>query len=256
MLHLQKEHDIIAFSTERGFVDMDEPYQGFNITWYTDDDAQHVADCRRDMCQMLEIDDQHLVLPRQVHDTKVAEVTAGNLGDRFEGIDALITTLPRTCIGVSTADCVPILMYDARTRAIAAAHAGWRGTVARIGRKTIEAMQQQYGTKPEELKIVIGPSIGPDAFEVGDEVYDAFAQEGFDMTAISCRRPTSNGIGEKWHIDLPECNRLQLLAADLLPQNVNVSPVCTFQQADDYFSARRLGINSGRIFTGALLRHI
>ena len=87
MLHLQKEHDIIAFSTERGFVDMDEPYQGFNITWYTDDDAQHVADCRRDMCQMLEIDDQHLVLPRQVHDTKVAEVTAGNLGDRFEGID-------------------------------------------------------------------------------------------------------------------------------------------------------------------------
>lgn len=143
---------------------MDEPYQGFNITWYTDDDAQHVADCRRDMCQMLEIDDQYLVLQRQVHDTKVAEVTAGNLGDRFEGIDALITTLPRTCIGVSTADCVPILMYDARTRAIAAAHAGWRGTVARIGRKTIEAMQQRYGTKPEELKIVIGPSIGPDAF--------------------------------------------------------------------------------------------
>ena len=248
MLHLQKEHDIIAFSTERGFVDMDEPYQGFNITWYTDDDAQHVADCRRDMCQMLEIDDQHLVLPRQVHDTKVAEVTPQNLGDRFEGIDALITTLPRTCIGVSTADCVPILMYDARTRAIAAAHAGWRGTVARIGRKTIEAMQQRYGTKPEDLKVVIGPSIGPDAFEVGDEVYDAFAQADFDMNRIAFKR---NG---KWHIDLWQANALDIQLIGVDEKHIETAAVCTYEHYDQFFSARRLGIKSGRIYTGIMIK--
>ena len=130
MLHLQSENDIIAFSTERGLVDKDVPYDGFNITWYTDDEPQHIADCRKALCQLLQIDDQHLLLPRQVHDTKIAEVTTSNLGSTFEGIDALITTLPRTCIGVSTADCVPLLMYDPRTAAIAAAHAGWRGRPA------------------------------------------------------------------------------------------------------------------------------
>ena len=95
----------------------------------------------------------------------------------------------------------------------------------------------------------IGPGIHLDSFEVGDEVYDAFAQEGFDMSTIS-RRET------KWHIDLPECNRLQLLAAGVEPQNVKVSSVCTFRQANDYFSARRLGINSGRIFTGIMLASV
>jgi len=92
----------------------------------------------------------------------------------------------------------------------------------------------------------IGPGIHLDSFEVGDEVYEAFQQEGFDMSAISVKQ-------EKWHIDLPLCNRLQLIESGLLPQNIKVSPVCTFKQAADYFSARRLGINSGRIFSGILL---
>ena len=248
MLHLQKEQDIIAFSTERGLVDMDAPYDGFNITWYTDDNAQHIADCRRDMCQMLGIDDQHLVLPRQVHDTKVAEVTADNIGDRFEGVDALITTLPRTCIGVSTADCVPILIYDSYTRAIAAAHAGWRGTVAHIGCKTIAAMQQRYDSKPENLKIAIGPSIGPDAFEVGDEVYDAFDAAGFDMNRIAFKR---NG---KWHIDLWQANALDLLAMGVAEKHIETAAVCTYEHYDQFFSARRLGIKSGRIYTGIMIK--
>ena len=101
---------------------------------------------------------------------------------------------------------------------------------------------QDYGTQPQQLVAQIGPGIHLDSFEVGDEVYDAFAQAGFDMESISKKY-------DKWHIDLPECNRLQLIAAGLLPQSIQVSPVCTFQQAADYFSARRLGINSGRIFT-------
>lgn len=116
MIYNIDNKNVLAFSTERGFVDKDMPYDGFNITYYTDDDAEHIAQCRYDLRQMLEVADDHLILPRQVHDTRIAEVTAQNLGDKFEGIDALITTLPRTCIGVSTADCVPILIYNTRTR--------------------------------------------------------------------------------------------------------------------------------------------
>ena len=247
MLHLSKERDIIAFSTERGFVDMDAPYDGFNITWYTDDNEEHIANCRHDLCQMLEIDDQHLVLPRQIHDTLVAEVTTENIGSRFEGIDALITTLPRTCIGVSTADCVPILLYDARTRAIAAAHAGWRGTVAHIAQKTIAQMAEHYGSRPEDLKVAIGPSIGPEAFEIGDEVYEAFAEAYFDMQRIALRR-------EKWHIDLWTANALDIQQTGVPASNIEIAGVCTYEHYDQFFSARRLGIKSGRIYTGIMIK--
>jgi YfiH family protein len=224
------------------------PYDGFNITYYTDDDAEHIAQCRYDLRQMLEVADDHLILPRQVHDTRIAEVTAQNLGDKFEGIDALITTLPRTCIGVSTADCVPILIYDTRTRAIAAAHAGWRGTVQRIGRKTIQAMADSYASIPADLKVVIGPSIGPDAFEVGDEVYDAFREADFDMSRIAFKRDG------KWHIDLWQANAIDIEAAGVPHNAIEIAGVCTYQEYDRFFSARRLGIKSGRIYTGIMIK--
>ena len=168
--------------------------------------------------------------------------TATKRQEALEGVDALMTNLPDVCIGVSTADCIPVLLYDPAHHAVCAIHAGWRGTVQRIVVKAVEAMMQDYDTQPQQLVAQIGPGIHLDSFEVGDEVYEAFAQAGFNMESISKKY-------DKWHIDLPECNRLQLIAAGLLPQSVNVSPVCTFQQAADYFSARRLGINSGRIFT-------
>ena len=254
---------VMAFSSTRHGGCSTGNYASFNINRYCGDSEDDIRRNREALCLVLGIDDDRLIMPHQVHLTKVATIdeafmalTATQRQEALEGVDALITNLRGVCIGVSTADCIPVLLYDPAHHAACAIHAGWRGTVRRIVEKAVEAMMQTYGTQPQQLVAQIGPGIHRESFEVGDEVYDAFAQEGFDMTAISCRRPTSNGIGEKWHIDLPECNRLQLLAADLLPQNVNVSPVCTFQQADDYFSARRLGINSGRIFTGALLRHI
>jgi len=100
----------------------------------------------------------------------------------------------------------------------------------------------------------IGPGIHLESFEVGDEVYEAFANEGFHMEAISQRFPANDDPSiEKWHIDLPMCNRQQLLVSGIPSSQIAVSDVCTFQQSDVYFSARRLGINSGRIFTGILM---
>ena len=238
---------ITAFSTERGCYNPSLPYDGFNITYYTDDDPKHIATCRKMLSMVLDISDDHLILPRQVHGTEIAEVTEQNLDSRFDGVDALMTSMPHTCIGVSTADCVPILIYDTHARAIAAAHAGWRGTVARIGSKTVAAMLQRYSMSAADLKVVIGPSIGPDAFEVGDEVYEAFCEAGFEMDKIAFKR---NG---KWHIDLWQANALDLQQAGIARENIEIAGICTYQQHEDFFSARRLGIKSGRIYTGIMI---
>ena len=244
---------VVAFSSTRHGGCSKGNYAAFNINRYCGDDEEDIRKNREALCRLLGIGDDRLVMPHQVHETKVAKIDkrimALNAIDRheaLEGVDALMTNLKGVCIGVSTADCIPVLLYDKAHQAVCAIHAGWRGTLKRIVTEAVEAMTEAYGTQPQQLVAQIGPGIHLDSFEVGDEVYDAFAQEGFDMSAISVRK-------EKWHIDLPECNRLQLVDASLLPQNIKVSPVCTFQQATDYFSARRLGINSGRIFTGIII---
>jgi YfiH family protein len=251
--------DVVAFSSTRHGGCSEGNYAAFNINRYCGDNDDNIRQNREALCQLLGISDSQLVMPHQVHLTKVAKIDRAFMAldtterqAALEGVDALMTDLPNVCIGVSTADCIPILLYDSVHHALCAIHAGWRGTVQHIAVKAIQAMTETYGTQPQHLMAQIGPGIHLDCFEVGDEVYQAFAQEGFDMSTISRRYPTSDGLGEKWHIDLPECNRQQLLAAGLLSESVKVSPVCTFLQSADYFSARRLGINSGRIFPGII----
>lgn len=245
---------VTAFSTTRHGGCSTGNYAAFNINRFCGDNKEAIQKNREALCQTLGITDDHLIMPHQVHLTKVAKIDEALLSlsekqrqETLDGYDALMTNLKGVCIGVSTADCIPILLYDKEEHAVCAIHAGWRGTVKRIVEKAVEAMTEAYGTQPQQLVAQIGPGIHLDSFEVGDEVYEAFQKEGFEMEHISIKK-------EKWHIDLPECNRLQLIASGLLPQNIKVSPVCTYQQAEDYFSARRLGINSGRIFTGLIMQ--
>ena len=244
---------VVAFSSTRHGGCSKGNYAAFNINRYCGDSEEDILSNRKALCTMLGISDDHLIMPHQVHLTKVAKIDEAFFSMQteerqatLEGVDALMTNLKGVCIGVSTADCIPVLLYDQEKQVICAIHAGWRGTVKRIVAKAVEAMTAAYGTQPQQLSAQIGPGIHLDSFEVGDEVYETFQQEGFDMTAISVRK-------EKWHIDLPMCNRQQLIAAGVQPQQIKMSPVCTFQQAADYSSARRLGINSGRIFSGILL---
>ena len=264
---------VVAFSSTRHRGCSEGNYASFNINRYCGDQEENILKNRKAFCEMLGISDSRLVMPHQVHLTKVAKIDEQHFAlastaqqEVLEGVDALMTDLSDVCIGVSTADCIPILLYDNEHHAVCAVHAGWRGTVQRIVVKAIEAMTAAYGTQPHQLKAQIGPGIHLDSFEVGDEVYEAFDQAGFEMELISKKNPSSDSGSKfftlhssllpfKWHIDLPECNRLQLITAGLSPQNIKVSPVCTYQQAADYFSARRLGIDSGRIFTGIMLEN-
>lgn len=234
----------VAFSTTRHGGVSEGNYAAFNINRYCGDEAGHIAQNLHALATLLDIPDNHIVMPHQVHGVEVRRIDCPQQ-EIIEGVDAVMTDVPQLCIGVSTADCIPIIIYDEAHHAACAVHAGWRGTVQRIVRVAVEAMCKAYGSVPSQMKAVVGPGISLESFEVGNEVYQQFADAGFDMSAISRHYA-------KWHIDLPMCNRLQLEDAGIT--DIYMSNICTYQQASDYFSARRLGINSGRIFTAVMMR--
>ena len=245
---------VTAFSTTRHGGFSRGAHGGFNINRYCGDDEACIDKNLALLASELGVDKANIIMPHQTHGTETRLISRDflSLGQAtqqmiLEGVDALMTDVPGVCIGVSTADCIPIIIYDPEHRATAAIHAGWRGTVARIAVKAVTEMRLAYGSRPEALLAVIGPGISLDAFEVGDEVYDEFASAVFDMAAISRREA-------KWHIDLKECNRLQLVSLGIMPRNIQVSGICTYNNYTDYFSARRLGAQSGRIFTGTIIK--
>ena len=245
---------VTAFSTTRQGGYSEGSYGQFNINRYCGDNVEVIARNRQALCQLLDIDESHLLMPHQVHLTEIVTIDDAFLNldhherqQRLEGIDAIMTDKVGVCIGVSTADCIPVLLYDSMHHAACAVHAGWRGTVARIVEKAVKDMTEIYGSNAADIEAQIGPGISLDSFEVGDEVYDAFAQAGFDMPAISQRQA-------KWHIDLPNCNKQQLMSMGVKPEHISVSDICTYKSHDTFFSARRLGINSGRIFTAIMVK--
>lgn len=253
-----------AFSTFRTGGCSTGAYSSFNANAYCGDDERNVARNRELLCRELGIDTARLIIPRQIHRDRVLRVDEKFLsGDEaarrtaMEGIDAVMTDRPRTCVSVSTADCIPVLLYDEKHHAVAAVHAGWRGTVLRIAETVAAAMAASYGTEAAEVRAVIAPGISLDAFEVGDEVYEAFREAGFPMGRIARRFPAGAGQGApgsgKWHIDLWEANRLSLVRAGVPPVRIHTAGICTYTHPDRFFSARRLGIRSGRILSGIFL---
>lgn len=255
---------VTAFSTTRHGGMSQGNYSEMNINPFCGDDEVLIEMNLSLLAKELDVDEMHIFLPQQCHETNCfwIEESFMNLPRvtqhrQLAGVDAVVTRLTDVCIGVSTADCIPILLFDTRLRIGAVVHAGWRGTQKRIVKKVISGMTIEFGTVATDVVAQIGPGISLKNFEVGDEVYDAFADAGFDMERISRRMPSpgSNGDGsEKWHIDLPLCNELQLLEAGLRSDSIHKSEICTYDHADDYFSARRLGMDCGRIYTGLVIR--
>ena len=216
---------VIAFSSTRHGGFSLGAYGEFNINRFCGDNEECISKNLEALSRTLGISGNTVIMPHQTHGTEVRLIAKDFLtlpqqvkGMVLEGVDALITDVRNICIGISTADCIPIIIYDHAHHAAAAVHAGWRGTVQRIAQKTIDTMHIAYGSRPEELQAVIGPGISLGAFEVGDVVYSAFAEAGFDMATISRRE-------DKWHIDLKECNRQQLCASGIADSRITASPV-------------------------------
>ena len=230
-------------------------YASFNLSPFSGDDLRAVLNNQSKLAEWLGIDADKIILPFQTHGTEVREIS-----DRFfeladeekrdylNGVDAIFTRIPKVCIGVSTADCVPILFYDPTKQIVAAAHAGWRGTCGRIAEKTINALAETYSCHPSDILVTIGPSISAKVYEVGQEVVDNFENAGFDNSEIMEIRNTSI------YLDLWKANEQSLLKAGVAAENIEVAGICTFTEHERFFSARRLGIKSGRLLSGIMLK--
>lgn len=241
-----------AFSTMRHGGVGEGTYSSFNINSYCGDSQGNITANKTGLAETLGIEPTKILLPHQVHGIEFRIIASDFMAlpeERkakiLEGVDGIFTSMSGLCIGVSTADCIPIIIYDPEHHAACAVHAGWRGTVKRIASKAVAEMQTAYNSNPKKLKAVIGPGISLESFEVGQEVYDQFVSAGFNMNGIANQM-------DKWHIDLPECNRRQLVGAGIPVESIMVSGIDTYT-SNDFFSARRQGINSGRIYTAIIM---
>lgn len=241
-------------STRKGGVSCGN-YESLNLGKFSGDKDENIQENFSRFLSNINTTAEQLHLPFQTHEDIVLNIDNEFLTkdkntqrEKLHGVDALITNLKNHCIGVSTADCVPILLYDPVQRAIGAAHAGWRGTCNRIAAKTIRAMQENYHSNPSDLTAVIGPSISPEAYEVGAELITNFENENFETNKIFFKK------GKKHHLDLWKVNKLILLESGMLAENIEICGHCTFTEYEQFFSARRLGIKSGRMISGIMLK--
>jgi polyphenol oxidase len=213
------------------------PYSSLNLSLSVQDDDLAVLENKRRVTTAFAAAPEALLTTRQIHGNAVVAVGQAHwTADESPRADAMITDYPGTLLLQRFADCVPLFFADARGRAVGLAHAGWRGTLLNVAAATVEALVTSYGTKPYELVIGIGPSIGPCCFEVGTDVAEKFGGHP-GLVENNDSRP---------HVDLWEANRLALVAAGVAPEAIEIAAVCTRCNPEDYFSHRALGYPAGR----------
>lgn len=228
-----------AFSTRIGGVSTGA-FASMNLNFGRGDGEENVRENFRRFCAAAGFDDRTLVASAQDHHTFVRRVGKENRGTGIwkprdlQSVDGLVTDEPGVTLVTYYADCVPLFFLDPVRRAVGLAHAGWRGTAAKMGEKMVQAMAREFGSRPGSLIAGIGPSIGPCCFEVDAPVRDAFAA----MTELSPDSLISDEGGGKYKIDLWETNRRILQNAGVPERNITVAQVCTQSNPDWLFSHR------------------
>ena len=232
------------------------PYDSLNLGVHVQDDAANVWENRRRFLQALGLNWQMLVTPEQVHGCHVARVgkAAAGRGARVYGecipqTDALITDEPGVPLLLCFADCTPIFFVDPEHHAVGIAHAGWKGTVARIAQATVLMLEQEFDTDPTDLLVGIGPAIGPCCFEVGEDVAERFRQAfpGHEREIISEQ-------AGRIRVNLWQANTQALLDAGVPSANIDRADTCTSCQHKWYFSYRADGGRTGRLAAVIALR--
>jgi polyphenol oxidase len=261
-----------GFSTRRGglsraYCAVDAPGE-LNLGFTADDDRQTVLGNRRLLAWAVTGDAATpLVALRQFHSNLVVEATRSDAaGENPRKADGQMTDEPGFLLAIQTADCVPVLVADRKRHAVAAFHAGWRGTVKRIVEDGIGRMRLAYGSRPEDLVAAIGPGIGACCYAVGEEVFSAFESQFFyaralfrevsdsdpirkkyPMLFMNQRAPGHSSIGPSLHVDLIEANRRQLLGAGVAPESIRILRGCTQCHGDLFFSHRASRGHAGRM---------
>ncbi len=239
---LSKEKYLTHFVSDRkSFDDSD-----FNLSYSTSPDPILVKENRTLLAKSLGVNFDTLYIPKQVHQDRILKVDDKTTTEALEATDALITNSTNVCIAVMSADCVPILLYDRKNHAAGTVHSGWKGTVAHILTKTLQAMQQEFGTSGSDVVAAIGPSVCQASYEVGHEVVEA-VRKSFDQTETLLQL-RENG---KAKLDLWHANYLQLTAFGVKPENITNANSCTVIHNQHFFSARKG--DSGRFAAGIRL---
>lgn len=241
--HLSAIKGIRHFVTDRNTNPRGEP---FTLSFSSTPDRSLVQNNRRLLAEAMRVEEQALFLPSQVHKTRIVHVTPETNKEELQETDALITAHQGICVAVMSADCVPIILYDVKNNVVAAVHSGWRGTVARILGKTLDEMQQRYGTTGAHVMAGIGPSVSQNSYEVGEEVISA-VQAAFGTH----EELLIHTFPQKARLDLWNANRHQLLEFGVPDENIEVSNLCTVVHNQSFFSARKG--DTGRFAAGIVM---
>jgi polyphenol oxidase len=227
-----------AITTRHSFNQAD-----FNLSFHTGD-HQKVA-FHRDLLKRYFDGANHLTIPKQCHGVHIHDVSAESHSTIPEDTDALVTNVRGHILGVLSADCVPVLLYDPVQSVLGLAHAGWKGTVATIAPLTLARMVNGYGSKAEDIKVYLGPSISPAHFEVGEEVAQRFNDQDLDEAVYVTQ--------DAFRIDLWKANAILLCRAGIKAQHLYFGNACTYEGNSHFYSARKEGFGTGRFGVFAML---
>lgn len=229
-----------GFSTRMGGVS-EGIYASMNLSYTRGDKEEAVTENFIRFAKALEVRPEDYVFSDQTHTTNIRVVTEEDRGKGFtkprdyHDIDGLVTNVKGLVLSTFYADCVPLYFVDVKNKAIGLSHSGWKGTVGEIGRRTIETMEKEYGSKPEDILVAIAPSICRECYEVSEDVavefQKIFPEEEYDKIM------DDKGNG-KYQLDLWECNKRILLRAGILEENISVTNICTCCNSELLFSHR------------------
>ena len=237
-----------CFTTRLGGVSTDI-FSTMNLSFTRGDEEAAVRENYRRLARALGAEVGQFVCSDQTHTVNVRRVTAADAGKGltrerdYRDVDGLITDEPGLVLSTFYADCVPLYVVDPVHRAIGMSHSGWRGTAARMGAVTLSAMQEAYGTRPEDVVCAVGPSICKDCYEVSADVADIFAEEfpGHEQEILAESEKNSVGMAhadKKYQLDLWKANELVLTDAGIRPEHMAVTNVCTCCNPELLFSHR------------------
>lgn len=228
-------------------------FESLNLSFTRGDDRDCVLENFRRVGQFFDKGIDSFVLSHQTHTTNVCKVTKKDKGNGitrelpYQDVDGFITNEKGIILSTFYADCVPLYFVDIVNKAIGLSHSGWKGTVSRMGRETINAMQKEFGTKTSDLMVAIGPSICKDCYEVSKDVRDEFVKEFSEYE----NEILTDGIENHYYLDLWKANEIVMLEEGVSPENIFVSKVCTSCNSDILFSHRKTNGKRGNL--GAFL---
>ncbi|WP_340025135.1 peptidoglycan editing factor PgeF [Paenibacillus sp. FSL K6-1096] len=237
-----------------------QPYDSFNCAFHVGDDPEDVLSNRRLLAASLGFRLEDWTCGEQTHGIDIAVITEQDRGrgslDRtsaFQATDGLLTSVPGVLLTSFYADCVPLFFYDPVHQAVGLAHAGWKGTVAGIAAAMVQKMEQVYGTRPEEIRAAIGPSIGECCYEVDDYVMDHVRRMETELklpgTEAGAQELYSRSAKDssKYMLNLKEMNQRIMIKAGILPIHIECTTWCTSCNSDQFFSYRKENGVTGRM---------